>query len=66
MSQKLEFSFADTNILASRAGIDQDFLDKINQVVTDVRKVKAVHKELGVVTVNLTSPTGEVFEITIS
>ena len=66
MATELNFNMNDTTILASRAGIDQDFLDKINQVVSDIRKMKDVHIGIGVVVANLTSPSGEVFVITVS
>ena len=65
MATELTFSYNDTNILAPRAGIDQDFLDKINQTVADIRKLKDVHKNVGKVIANLTSPSGEVFQITV-
>jgi hypothetical protein len=65
MATELNFLMDDTTLLASRAGIDQEFLDKINQVVTDIRKVKLVHPGVGEVVANLTSPSGEVFVITV-
>ena len=65
MTTELTFSYNDTNILAPRAGIDQDFLDKINQTVADIRKLKDVHQNIGKVIANLTSPSGEVFQITV-
>ena len=65
MVQTLTFSINDTSILASRAGIDQDFLNRINQAVSDVRQLKMVHPNINTVVVHLTSPSGEVFEITI-
>jgi hypothetical protein len=66
MATQLQFNMNDDTLLASRAGIDQGFLDKINQVVTDIRKIKDVHRGVGEVVARLTSPSGEVFEITVS
>ena len=66
MATELTFSYNDTNILAPRAGIDQDFLDKINRVVADIRSLKKAHPNVGTVVAHLTSPSGEVFEITVT
>jgi hypothetical protein len=53
----------DTSILVARAGVDADFLNKINQTVIDVRQL---HPNVNRVVANLTSPDGEVFEITVN
>ncbi len=66
MVSQLTFSSTDSTILASRAGIDQDFLDKINRVVADIRSLKKAHPNVGTVVAHLTSPSGEVFEITVN
>jgi hypothetical protein len=63
MVQSLTFSMNDTSILVARAGIDADFLNKINQTVIDVRQL---HPNVNRVVANLTSPDGEVFEITVN
>ena len=51
--------------MAPRAGIDEEFLAKINQTVVDIRNLKKAHPGVGTFVVNLTSPTGEVFEIVV-
>jgi hypothetical protein len=66
MVQSLTFSMNDTSILAARAGIDVDFLNKINQTVSDIRQLRASHPKVNRVVVHLTSPDGEVFEITVN
>jgi hypothetical protein len=66
MTTGLTFSSTDNSVLASYAGIDQDFLNKINQVVADIRNLKKAHPNVGTVVVHLTSPSGEVFEITVA
>jgi hypothetical protein len=64
MTQTLTFSFDDTSVLASRAGIDEAFLERINRTVSDIRNLRAVHTVKRVVAI-LTSPSGEVFEIVV-
>jgi hypothetical protein len=66
MATQLNFSYNDDVILESRAGIDLAFLAKINQVVADIRYLKVIRPGVGTVVAKLTSPTGEVFEITVS
>lgn len=65
METQLEFSSSDELIMTSRAGIDQDFLDKINQTVADLRALKRAHPGISRVIANLTSPAGETFEIIV-
>ncbi len=67
MATQLNFSYNDDVILEEpRAGIDLYFLAKINQVVSDIRYLKVIHPGVGTVVAKLTSPSGEVFEITVS
>jgi len=66
MATHLEFSSSDDLIIASRAGIDEDFLNKINKTVSDLRNLKRAHPGMGKVVAHLTSPTGEDFQITVS
>jgi hypothetical protein len=66
MVQRLTFAFNDTSILAAGAGIDVDFLNKINQTVIDIRQLRASHPKVNRVAARLTSPDGEVFEITVN
>ena len=65
MATRLEFSSGDLEPMASRAGIDEEFLAKINQTVVDIRNLKKAHPGVGTFVVNLTSPTGEIFEIVV-
>ena len=62
----LEFSSTDDSVLMTRAGIDEDFLAKINRTVSDIRGFKKSHPGVGTVVAHLTSPTGEDFQITVS
>jgi hypothetical protein len=66
MPIQLNFSADEETILMSRAGIDQDFLNKINQTVADLRNLKKAHPGVGTVIAHLTSSTGEEFQITVS
>ena len=61
----LEFSSVGDDLLMTRAGIDQDFLDRINRTVTDIRNLKRAHPGVGRVVAHLVSPSGEDFQITI-
>jgi hypothetical protein len=65
MATRLEFSSTDLEPMASRAGIDEEFLAKINQTVVDIRNLKRAHPGVGTFVVNLASPTGEIFEIVV-
>ena len=65
MATRLEFSSSDLEPMASRAGIDEEFLAKINQTVVDIRNLKKAHPGVGTFVVNLASPTGEIFEIVV-
>ncbi len=63
---RLEFSATDeTSFMSPRAGIDEEFLAKINQTVVDIRNLKRAHPGVGTFVVNLASPTGEIFEIVV-
>ena len=62
----LEFSSLDDAVMMSRAGIDEDFLQKINRTVADLRALKRAHPGIGKVTAHLTSPSGEDFQITVT
>jgi len=64
--QQLTFSSTDETILVSRAGVNQDFINKINETVASIRTLKTSHPNIGTVVTRLTSPTGEVFEITVT
>ncbi len=66
MATRLEFSSSDLTPMGPRAGIDEEFLAKINQTVTDIRNLKRAHPGVGTFVVNLTSPSGEVFEIVVN
>jgi hypothetical protein len=65
MATELTFSASDELIMASREGIDEDFLDKINQVVLNLRGLKGAHPGMGRMVARLTSPSGEEFEIIV-
>jgi hypothetical protein len=62
---RLEFSATDLTPMGPRAGIDEEFLAKINATVVDVRNLKRSHPGVGTFIVNLTSPSGEIFEIVV-
>jgi hypothetical protein len=64
MITKLDFSIDDVNIILPR-GLDVDFLNKINQTVSDIKNLKMAHTGVGKVIAFLTSPSGEEFQITV-
>ncbi len=66
MVTQLEFSSTDDLFLVARAGIDEDFLIRINQTVSDLRNFKRAHPGVGKVVAHLTSQNGEDFQITMS
>ena len=66
MATRLEFSSKSLELMGPRAGIDEAFLARINQTVADVRNLKNAHPGVGKFVVNLTSPSGEVFEIVVN
>ena len=66
MPTELKFSSSDQTPMMPRAGIDQDFLDKINQTVADIRNMKNSQPGVGTVIAVLTSPSGEEFRISVS
>ena len=65
MATRLEFSSGDLEPMAPRTGIDEEFLAKINQTVVDIRNLKKAHPGVCTFVVNLTSPSGEIFEIVV-
>ncbi len=66
MVTQLEFSSTDDLFLAARAGIDEDFLNRINQTVAGMRNFKRVQPSIGKMTAHLTSPDGDDFQITLN
>ena len=62
----LEFSVDGEPTIANRAGIDEDFLSRINQTVVDIRNLKRAQPGVGRVEAHLTSQTGEVYTIVVS
>ena len=66
MPTELNFSSSDKTLMMPRAGIDPDFLNKINQTVADIRNMKNSQPGVGAVVAVLTSSSGEVFQITVT
>jgi hypothetical protein len=66
MVTQLEFSSTDDLFLAARAGIDEDFLNRINQTVAGMRNFKRAQPSIGKMTAHLTSPDGDDFQITLN
>jgi hypothetical protein len=62
----LEFSVDGDLLTATRVGIDEDFLARINQTVVDIRNLKRAQPGVGRVEAHLTSQTGEVYTIVVS
>jgi hypothetical protein len=62
----LEFSVDGDLLTATRVGIDEDFLARINQTVVDIRNLKRAQPGVKRVEAHLTSQAGEVYTIVVS
>jgi len=60
----MEITLAPGELMTSRAGISDAFLDEINKAVNTAREMKIRHI-IGTIVLKLTSPEGELFVITI-